>query len=497
MSNDILLTLPLLIALCGIVSQWWLRRYPLLGCIGHLVMTSVLLLVSVVILCKVKAAGILVTNVGNWPAPFGINLVLDKLSSLFLLVFSFIIWLVSFYQFNDPQVKAFSTAYGTCFWLLVLGVVGSISTGDLFNLYVWFEVIMIAAFILLSLSTCENKQARYRYLALNLVGTLCLLLAIALIYGITGTLNMADITRYLAGVNNPDVILPPLLLLVFSVSLKAGLFPLYFWLPDAYAKTATSTTALFSGLITKLAMVLLFRFVLLWWPLQHGSVLTVLLVVAWLTMVLGVFGAAIQFDFKRILSFHIISQIGYILLGYAINTRLALIAALYFLIHNVLVKTNLFLVSGFAEQYCQTNSLKKLGDWLSRYPVLTVIFFLSAFSLAGFPPLSGFWAKFLLIKASIDAHYWYSAAIAIFVSLFTLYSMTKIWNYVFCQPTETPHQGSVSSSTGYLQYFSMIVLLLAALGMAFYPDPLLHWLEGIYQQYSHPVVYAKLILGGR
>ncbi len=418
----------------------------------------------------------------NFAPPFGITLIFDHLSVLMLFIFALIGSVISLYSLSDRSTIIYFKGFFTGYWLLIMGVAGAILTADIFNLYVWFEVILVGAFVILSCSTNAFKQGLTHYVILNIIGTLLLLTAVGLIYGLVGSLNYANITTYLHQAGHDYIILPIMMLFLIALSVKGALFPLYFWLPKSYPAPCISATALISSLITKTTMVILLRFVTLFTPLQQPFFVAIIVIIGIITMILGVLGAATQFNIRKILSFHIISQLGYIVIAIAIQSTLAIMAAVYFLIHNIFVKTNLFLISGHIENIYQTDGLKKLGGIIKNQTFLAVMFFLAAFSLAGFPPLSGFWAKFLVIKAAIEAHFYWSALFAILVGLMTLYSMTKIWHYAFCQSREitddTPlPSGDFSPLMQKVSLSAIILINLMMLVISLTPDILLQYLH--------------------
>jgi multicomponent Na+:H+ antiporter subunit D len=250
----------------------------------------------------------------------------------------------------------------------------------------------------------------------------------------TGTLNMADLHVKVQAIDNKGLLTAVAMLFMGAFGIKSALFPLFFWLPASYHTPPVSVSAIFAGLLTKVGVYALIRMFTLVFtinvPFTHG----VLLAIAALTMITGVLGAAAHNEFRRILSFHIISQVGYMILGLALNSTLALAGAVFYLIHHIIVKANLFLVSGVVQRLSGSSELSRIGGMYSKYGWTAFCFFIPAFSLAGFPPLSGFWAKMMLIRASLDIHHYVVAGIAAAVGLLTVYSMTKIWGEVFWKP---------------------------------------------------------------
>jgi multicomponent Na+:H+ antiporter subunit D len=484
-----------------------LLAWPLLALITHLLLPQKAKLTRqwAQIFCMIIWLGITlvllhnhhptVIAAGNWPGPFGITLVSDSLSSLMLTVFAIVATCISFYSHSDKPLEQNPTAFYAGFWLLLLGISGAVLTADLFNLYVWFEVMLASAFILLASSHKPKPHALLHYATLNITGTLFMLLAIALIYGALGTLNYADIAWQLRQ-QNAAWVTPVFCLLLFASGLKGGVFPAYFWLPKAYPKPSISATMLLSSLITKTVMVVLLRWAWLWRPLHQSFLGHSLLYLALATMLFGVLGAACQFRFKEILSFHIISQIGYILLAIALSTLSAITAAIYFLIHNIFVKTQLFMVAGTLEAHTGSDDFKKLGSALKEHKWLACAFFFAAMSLAGFPPTSGFWSKFFVIKASLIQKHYLATSIAILVSLFTLYSMIKIWRYVFCEPsTITPQTLNKPLDFSWQKILAMLTLASLPIIMGLWPDSTLQFIQPITTELSSPDQYIQLILG--
>lgn len=464
-----------------------LRRYVQTG------FACVWLVLTVSLWVSVKAPTALM--MGDWASPFGIAIVSDQLSNVMLVVFAIVAICINFYSYHDNALDCKQQAFYCGFWLLLLGVSGAVLTADIFNLYVWFEVILVSAFILLVSAKRTKSVTIMHYATMNIVGTLVMLLAVAFLYGGFGSLSYASIAMHLGNAHAAWV-LPTLCLFVFAIALKGGLFPLYFWLPKAYPKPSASSTMLLSSLVTKAVMVVLLRLVWLWGPLHALFFSHLLLWVALATMFFGVLGAASQFRFKSILAFHIISQLGYILLAIVLPLKAAIIAAVYFLIHNVFVKTNLFMVATALEQHVGSDHFDKLGSVLKNHRCLAVIFFISAMSLAGFPPLSGFWGKLLVIKAALEGQCYIGATVAIMVSLFTLYSMVKIWRYVFCQKGEDYVPSKTPFHFSWALQLAILPLVILPLLMGLWPDWILGCLQPIAKEVSSPAQYIHLVLGG-
>jgi multicomponent Na+:H+ antiporter subunit D len=331
------------------------------------------------------------------------------------------------------------------FFLLIMGVSGSFSTGDLFNLYVWFEVMLMASFVLMAMGgTRAQMEGSTKYVVMNLMGSILFLMAIAVSYTQAGTLNMADMAVQLAAQNQPGLTAVLAVLYLSAFGIKAAIFPFFFWLPASYHTPPVVITALFSGLLTKVGVYSLVRVFTLIFIGDPGFTQPLLLILAGLTMVIGVLGAAAQWDLRRLLAFHIISQIGYLLMGLGLFTEMALAGTVFFMIHVIFAKTALFLVAGIIHNLVGTFNLKKVGGLYRAYPLLTLMFAFPALSLAGLPPFSGFFAKLILVTAGLsitDAGPgpYIIVAVSLVVSLLTLFSMSKIWVEGFWTPAATEH----------------------------------------------------------
>ncbi|MFO8100123.1 MAG: Na+/H+ antiporter subunit D [Salinibacter sp.] len=437
MDSHTLLLLPLLIPFVVAVATLALRARPTLQKAINLIGMTGILAASIALLGRLGSDGVQATSLGGWPAPFGIMLVADHLSVIMLIVSAIIGVAVAVYAIPNVDARRVGFGFYPFMNLLMVGINGAFLTGDLFNLYVWFEVMLISSFVLIVLGNTEEQLAGgIKYVVINLVSSLFFLAGVGMIYGLTGTLNMAELAVALPEVEQPGLVTVVAMLFLVSFGIKAALFPLFFWLPASYHTPPAAVSAFFAGLLTKVGVYALIRVFTLLFTQDVGFTHTLLLWAAGLTMVSGVLAAAIQTDFRKILSFHIISQIGYMIMGLALFTPLALIGAVFYIVHHIIVKANLFLVSGAANQLQGTFSLKKLKGLYAAHPVMAVLFVIPAFSLAGFPPLSGFWAKLVLAKAGIETGAYWIVAVAMAVGLFTMYSMSKVWVNAFLPGTE-------------------------------------------------------------
>lgn len=442
-----LLLMPLIVpaltaALCLLFSSRpaWARRVGVGG-------TLVLLVIAAVLLERVARHGVQAVQIGNWPAPFGITIVADMLSAVMVLVAAIMGFTVMLYSLAEVGSHHQRFGFPVLLNTLLMGVCGAFLTGDMFNLFVWFEIILIASFVLVALGGEKAQiEGAVHYATMNIISSMLFLISVGILYATVQTLNMADLSLKLPGVyrEHPNLLTALALLFIVAFGIKAAVFPLFFYLPASYHTPPASVSAIFAALLTKVGVYALIRtFTLVFPPIP--TVYAIILIISVPTMLVGVLGAVSQNEVRRILSFHIVSQIGYLVLGLGLLVspdpvvrRLALAGVIFYTVHVILAKSNLFLISGFMNAVRNTYELKRLGGLSGALPWLSVLFLISALSLAGLPPLSGFWAKLLVIKATLDAGHYFLALVALVTSLITLISMLKIWNEAFWKPPPDP-----------------------------------------------------------
>lgn len=460
----------------------------------HFAGALVYLMIILALNWHIHTSGFLVLHFGSHPSGIAISFVIDYFSALMLLVTALTAFAVVLYSIVDFSIAGKRIFY-PAFWFMMTGVTGAFSTGDLFNLYVWFEVMIIASFILMALSRDQDRfHGTMQYMALNLLATVVMLMAIGFLYGISGTLQMANLAIWVHHSSETSALfLVILALLMASFAMKSALFPYYFWLPASYHLTSVSAAGIFAGLLTKVGIYALIRTATLLSE-PNSSLMSVLLVLSCITMFSGVFGAMADYHIRRIFSCHIISQVGYMTLGLAMGTTLALSAAVFYIVHHILVKTNLFLISGLITRYNGQVDLQKMGDFFLKKPVVVVLFLIPALSLAGFPPLSGFWAKYLILEAAFSAGFWISALVAVLVGFFTLYSMIKIWRYTFLKPTES-HMNVIGRSERVFLYTPIIVLSLLTVTIGLYPQFLYSLSKQAAEALMNPGCYFQAMQG--
>jgi len=492
-----MLALPVVLPFAAAVALWLARANPALRVAVSMTALAAQAALSALIFHLVWTDGAQVETLGAWPAPFGVTLVADTTSAALLLVTMLTGFAVMVFGLADVSEREERRGHSALCHALLGGTSGALLTGDLFNLYVWFEVTLIAAFGLLVLrGGAARLEAGLRYAALNLVATVAMLLGVGLLYGATGALNLADLNQALAGRRDEAAVLAPAALLFVAFATKAGFFPLFFWLPESYHAPSQTATALFSALMTKVSVYALYRvFTVVFDAGAAPGFDALLLWIAILTMVVGVLGAAAQNEVRRILSFHIVSQIGYMALALAIATPAALAAGLFYLVHNILAKTNLFLTGAIAARLCGSEDLSRMGGLWAARPWLSLLFLVSALAMAGIPPLSGFWAKFLIVTASFEAAFWLAGAIALGVGLLTLYSMSKIWIEGFLKPHPDVDWRAGATPAAFVWPAAALALAIVLMGLAIGPIHAVAARAG--GELADPSGYVAAVLGAR
>ncbi len=480
-------------ALCVIAA-----RHRRVQRIVSLIALSSNVVTSIVLLIEVDDEGILVTQAGGWRVPIGITLMVDRLSAVMLVVSSLMLISVMVYAIGLGDEERRFAAFHPIYLALAAGVSASFITGDLFNLFVAFEVMLVASYVLLTLG---GRRAQVRsgmtYVIISLIASTFFVTALALLYAATGTVNMVELAERMPELE-AGVRLGFSLLLVVVFGIKAGVFPLFFWLPDSYPTAPGAITAVFAGLLTKVGVYAIIRSQTLLFPPDDRQG-TLLLVVAALTMIIGVFGALSQDDLRRILSFHVISQIGYMIFGLAMFTLAGIAGAVFYVVHHIAVKTSLFLVAGMVEFRTGSGRLSHVGGLVRSAPVVAILFAFPALSLAGLPPFSGFIAKFALVDAGLDKGVYLVVVASLLASLLTVMSMAKIWLGVFWGDAEDARVvrrlRDPSSRSPYLMGIATGVVVSISLALIVFADPVYQFAERAAEELLEPGRYVEAVLG--
>lgn len=452
-----LIPLPVLLPTLGAAMTLIAGRRPRLQRLVTLVVLCVVVAVCGALLYLADRDGTLVLNVGGWGqsvpgmGPLGITLVVDRLSALMLVVSSVVLVAVVFYAIGqgvrDGDERQPVSIFMPTYLVLSAGVCMAFLAGDLFNLFVGFEVLLAASFVLLTIGASKDRvRAGISYVMVSMVGSLIFLFGIALVYGATGTLNLAEVAVRLDDVSG-GVRSAMFAVLLVAFGIKAAVFPLSAWLPDSYPTAPAPVTAVFAGLLTKVGVYSIIRAHSLLFP--SGGLDPILLVAALLTMLIGIFGAIAQSDIKRLLSFTLVSHIGYMVFGIALSSQLGMSGAIYYVAHHILVQTALFLVVGLIERQAGASTLDRLGGLAAASPLLAFVFVVPALNLGGIPPFSGFIGKVALLEAGAEdgsVLAWTLVGGGVVTSLLTLYVVVRVWTKAFWRSREDAPEGHLSAA---------------------------------------------------
>lgn len=495
LANSILL-MPLAIPLAAAALAALFWSSPAAQRVVGLVGLTLTFIASLYLLRVVMADGIQVKQFGGWAPPFGISFVSDAFSAAMVVISSLLALAAGVFAMADLRQRHVRAGFYPLFLGLMVGVNGAFLTGDIFNLYVWFEVMLISTLGLITLDRTKAQiDGAIKYAVLNLFSTLLFLMAIGLLYGVTGALNMADLAIVLPQTEGSVALTVAALLFLLAFGIKAGFFPMFFWLPASYHTVNIIVLAVFAGLLTKVGVYACFRVFTLLFEVGEGGIRQMVAFVAAGTMLFGVFGAAIQWDVRRILSFHIISQIGYIMLGLAIATPLALAGAIFYIIHHIVVKANLFFIAGAIYRATGTYDLRKTGGLMKTSPLLAALFAVPALSLAGIPPFSGFWAKFMVIDASFRGEAAWLAAVALFVGLLTIFSMSKIWMEAFWKTNPRKVVRYRPVPVGMMAPIAVLAAITVVIGLN--PEPLVEFSQSAAASMADPAQFIAAVFEQR
>lgn len=462
---------------------------------------------------RADADGPLAVQAGGWPAPLGITLVADRLSALLTLTSAVVLVIVLVYAVGQGVADQMHAAgepsarrlfvFHPVYLVLAAGVSFAFLTGDLFNLFVALEVMLTASYVLITLQAqAEGIRSAMTYVVTNLLASTLLVMTIGLIYAATGTVNMAQLSERVQTLpGGVRLALGLALLVVFGI--KAALFPLFFWLPDSYPVAPAPVTAVFAGLLTKVGAYAIIRTQTLDFQADRHVIGPVILVIAGATLVVGILGAIAQTELKRLLSFTIVSHIGYIMMGLGLWTVAGLTGAILYVVHHIVVQATLFCVEGLVERRTGTSELDQISGLMHTSPVIAGLFALPALSLAGIPPLSGFVAKLALIEAGTAVDQWAIVGGAVLVSLLTLYVMGMVWSGGFwgrpgrLVPDVDPSDDLVVGTRVVPRLMTGATTALVVMGLVIplVAGPLVGYSERAAHDLVHPGSYVGAVLG--
>ncbi|MEH1101664.1 Na+/H+ antiporter subunit D [Micromonospora sp. CPCC 205561] len=471
-----LLPLPVVVPLLGAALTLLLARWPGLQRVVSVACLTATLVVAAALLVQAYRHGPVVLQVGGWAAPVGIVLIADQFAALMLVVSSAVTLCVLLYSVGQGQADFGETVpvtiYHPTYLVLTAGVTNAFLAGDLFNLFVGFEILLAASFVLITLGGTETRiRTGSTYVVVSILSSMVFLTSVGLVYAATGTLNLAQLAYRLDAL--PDgVRLSLQLMLLLAFGVKAAVFPLSAWLPDSYPTAPAPVTAVFAGLLTKVGVYAIIRTETLLFP--GGQLAGPLMVVAGLTMLVGILGAVAQSDMKRLFSFTLVSHIGYMIFGVGLSTVAGLSGAIFYVVHHITIQTTLFLVAGLVEERAGSTDLRRIGGLARAAPLLGVLFFVPAMNLAGVPPFSGFLGKLGLLQAGVAAGGplpGVLVAAGTVTSLLTLYVASRVWTLVFWRAPRLPSAEPVVRLPG-LMVGATVALVALGLALTVVAGPL-------------------------
>ena len=433
---------------------------------------SALVLMDAALLAAVIHEGPITMVMGRWLPPFGIAFTVDLTGALFNLATGIAAFAAGISALGDIDRTRRSYGFFPFLLMMVGGVSGAFLTGDIFNLYVWFEVLLISSFGLLILgSEREQLDGATKYAILNLIGTTLFLIAVGILYAVFGTLNMADIAMKAPALGNAAPMMTLGLVFIAAFSMKAAAFPVNFWLPASYHTPRIVVAGLFAGLLTKVGVYALIRVMVMLFPGAGNAYSLLIGVVAVLTMLTGALGALAQADLRRMLGYMVISGIGIMLTGVSLGGQTAISGAIFYALHSMIVMLALYLLAGVAGRMGGSFSLHDLSGLYARSPMLAAFALALFLSVSGLPPFSGFWPKAVLVKAAFDFGAWWQGAAILVSGLLTTIAAMRAFALGWWR---MPAEGAVLPMRMHAsEILPLAILTLISVGIGLYPEPLL------------------------
>ena len=490
-----LIVLPIIIPIMVGVILVFLRPYVLAQRVISLVTMTGIAGVSVYILNQIQLEGIIQLDFGGWEPPFGILFVADSFAMLLVLTASVVTAICLIYAFSSIGESHEKMFFYPFVLFLIAGVNGSFLTGDLFNLFVCFEVMLLASYVLVNFG---GKKAQLResikYVVINVLSSWFFLVALAYLYGTVGTLNMAHLSERVAQAGQGPLLTTISILFLIVFSLKAGLL-LFFWLPGSYSVPPTVIAALFGALLTKVGIYALFRTFTLIFYHQPAITHTLIGIMAALTLIVGCIGAIAYKDVRLIASYNVVIAVGFILIGLAVATEVSIEGSIYYVIHDMLAKAMLFLIVGTMIALTGKTKINEMSGLIRNYPILGWMFFLVACSLAGIPPLSGFVGKVLVGQGAVESGSYILLALAFISSIVVLYSLLRIFLNTIFGETIISIEEEEPLKRGML--VPIVLLGICTIGLGVGAEALSEYVNNAAHTLSNPAVYIEAVLGGK
>lgn len=433
---------------------------------------------------------------GSWPVPFGITMVSDTVSALLVLTTLILAFFIVWYGFGSIGKQREQFFYYPGVMFIITGVNGAFTTGDIFNLFVFFEVLLMSSYLLIVLGG-EKAQLResIKYILVNVISSALFVITVAFLYSVVGTLNMADISEKITEVNQPGILTVIAVLFLMVFGMKAAIFPLYFWLPSAYSAPPIPVLALFGALLTKVGVYAIMRTYTLFFTHDLSYTHELLLILSIITIIAGCIGALAHFDVKQIIIYNIVIAVGVILFGVAQMNEVGLEGAMFYLIHDMIIKAALFMLIGIVIYVTGTTNLRKMGGLMKTYPALGWFYLIAAFGLAGVPPLSGFIGKLLIVQGGFQAGNIWTSIFILASSLVVLLSVIRIFIYAFWG-----EQGQLSKEINKTTYnrlfFPTMLLVIVSIFYGVGTEWIMPFMEDAAKILTDPSIYNDAVMKG-
>jgi multicomponent Na+:H+ antiporter subunit D len=489
-----LVVMPLIIPIMVGVILVFLRPYIRLQRVISLLTMIGISGLSIYMLNVIQTDGIVRLDFGGWKPPFGILFVGDSFAMLLVLTASIVTAVCLIYAFSSIGEKHEKMFFYPFVLFLIAGVNGSFLTGDLFNLFVCFELMLLASYALVTLGG-EKVQLResIKYVVINVLASWFFLVALAYLYGSLGTLNMAHISERVAEAGQDPLLTTISIVFLLVFSLKAGLL-LFFWLPGSYSVPPTAVAALFGALLTKVGIYALFRMFTLIFYHEPSITHQLIGIMAGVTIILGCMGALAYKDVRLIVSYNVVIAVGFILIGLAIATPTAIEGSIYYIIHDMIAKALLFLLAGAMIKMTGVTKFDQMSGLIRNYPVFGWMFFIVTCSLAGIPPLSGFVGKILVGQSAVETGSYVLLALAFFSSIVVLYSLLRIFLNAIFGETIISKEDEVPLKKGLL--IPVVLLGFGTISLGLGAEVLADYVSNAAYTLTNPAVYIEAVLGG-
>ncbi|MFD1927651.1 Na+/H+ antiporter subunit D [Sporosarcina siberiensis] len=489
-----IIVLPMIIPLLTGILLVFIRNSVRLQRLLSFVSVVITAVISLYILNLIQTDGILRIDFGGWMPPYGISFVADSFSVLLVLTTAIVAAMVLLYSFSSIGAAHENMYFYSLVLFLIAGVNGSFLTGDLFNLFVCFEVMLLSSYVLITLGGRKIQLVEsIKYVVINVVSSWFFLLGIAYLYGTVGTLNLAHLSVRIAEVGQGPLLTTIAIIFLVVFSLKSGLL-LYFWLPGSYSAPPTAVAALFGALLTKVGIYAMFRMFTLVFYHEPSITHTLIGIMAILTMIGGSIGAIAYKDIRQIAAYNVVITVGFILVGLAVSTQVALEGSIYYIVHDMIIKALLFLLIGTMIYVTKTSRIEGMSGLIRNYPLIGWSFFLTLMSIAGIPPLSGFIGKVLIGQGAIETGSFALLAISFISSVLVLYSLLRIFMNTFWGETIISEEDEVPLEKGML--IPIVLLGIATIALGLGAEWIAVYVQDAATTLMNPEIYIDAVMNG-